>query len=161
MIRAILSAILGYVTMVIVILGGIAATWFGLGNRFAFVDDTNQASLGWSSLQLVSGFAAACLGGWVAARVAAGRANLAIKILTGLILVLGLVSLGMHLAIAPLPLPEGKTIDSLTFTEAAEFARSPVWYDAVIILVGILGIRVGAAVALPARDRSRGDTLTA
>jgi hypothetical protein len=161
MIRAISSAILGYVTMVIVILGGIAATWFGLGNRFAFVDNTNQASLGWSLLQLVSGLVASCLGGWVAARVAASRANLAIKIFTGLILVLGLLSLAMHLAVTPPPLPEGKTIDSLTFTEAAEFARSPVWYDAVIILVGILGIRVGAAIALPARDPSRADTLTA
>lgn len=161
MVRAILSAILGYLTMVIVILGGIAATWFGLGNRFAFVDESNQASLGWCAIQLVSGLVAACLGGWVAARLAAGRANLAIRILTGVILVLGVVSLATHLAVAPPPLPEGKTIDSLTFTEAAGFARYPIWYDVVILLVGVLGIRVGAAVAVPAHDRGRGETPSA
>lgn len=154
MIRASLSALLGYAAMLTVILGGIAATWFGLGNRFAFVGDTNQASLGWSLLQLASGLAAACVGGWLTARVAGDRASLAIKILTAAILVLGLVSLAMHLAITPRPLADGKTIDSLTFTEAAEFARYPVWYDAVIIVIGVLGIRVGAAVALQAGGRA-------
>lgn len=155
MIRALLSAVLGYVVMVIVILGGIAATWFGLGNRFAFVGDTNQASLGWSLLQLASGLAAACVGGWLTARVAGGRASLAIKILTAVILTLGMISLVAHLTIVPPPMPEGKTIDSLTFTEAAEFARYPVWYDAVIILVGVVGIRVGASVALRAGGHTR------
>lgn len=63
MIRALFSALLGYAAMLIVILGGIAATWFGLGNRFAFVGDTDQASSGWSLLQLASGLAAARVGG--------------------------------------------------------------------------------------------------
>lgn len=94
------------------------------------------------------------------ARVAGDRASLAIKILTAAILVLGLVSLAMHLAITPRPLPDGKTIDSLTFTEAAEFARHPVWYDAVIIVIGVLGIRVGAAVALQAGGRTSSQSPT-
>lgn len=144
MVRAFLSAIAGYVIMVFVVVGGIALTWYGLGNRFAFVGDTNEASLGWSLIQLLNGGIAAALGGCAAMYLGQGQGPLASRILLGMVLLLGGVSLAMALQANPPPMPEGKTIDSLTFTEAGQFARSPTWYHFAIVAVGCAGVWIGS-----------------
>lgn len=149
MVRAILSAIAGYVVMVFVVIGGIALTWYGLGNRFAFVGDTNDASLGWSLIQLLNGAFAAALGGYAAMNLGGAKGPLASRILLGMLVLLGLLSLSMALNATPPPMPEGKTIDSLTFTEAGQFARSPTWYHFAIVAVGCAGVWVGSRCCTP------------
>jgi hypothetical protein len=150
MVRAIFSAILGYVLMVVISLVGIAATWFGLGNRFAFIGDTNQASMGWSWIQLGIAFIAAIIAGAVATRVAGPSARLGIAILMAMLIGLGALSLFFALNAAPTPLPEGKTIDTLTFTEAGQYARSPTWYHLAVVVIGSIGLLLGFAQQLPA-----------
>ena len=144
MVRASLSAIAGYVIMVFVVVGGSAVTWYGLGNRFAFVGDTNEASLGWSLLQLLTGGFAAAVGGYAAMYLGRDNGPLASRILLGMVLVLGGLSMLMALQATPQPMPEGKSIDSLTFTEAGQFARSPTWYHFAIVVVGCAGVWIGS-----------------
>jgi hypothetical protein len=158
LIRAILSAVTGYFLMAAICMAGIAATWFGLGNRFAFVGDTNEASLGWSLIQLGVGFVAAWIAGIVATRIAGPQARMGIALLLAIILGLGGL-LWYMTANSPLQaLPEGKSIDTLSFAEAGEYARNPSWYYPAIIGVGCLGILIGFAQQLPsllAEDKSQ------
>jgi hypothetical protein len=147
MIRAIFSAIAGYALMVIVVLSCIAATWFTLGNRFAFEGESRTASLGWSVIQLLAGGLGAIAGGALAAWLAGPKHALAIRILTGMILVLGILNAVLSLGITPPPLPEGKALDSLSFSEAGQYARSPTWYLFAIVIAGVAGIGMGGRLA--------------
>jgi len=149
MIRAILSAILGYAMMVALVISGIAATWYGLGNRFAFEGDTHHASLGWSLIQLGLGFVAAFLASTVAIQAAGPNARLAVGILLSMLFLLGILTFVLAIQATPAALPEGKTIDDLTFVEAGQFAQSPPWYHLAIVIVGCLGVLVAFAVRLP------------
>ena len=147
MIRITLAVILGYVAMVILVVTGIALCWYLLGSTFAFEKGTNQASLGWSLINLFSGLLAAIVGGWVAATIAREKRNFAIKSLLTFIIAFGLFSAMMQLMLPPSVLPEGKTIHDLSFAEAGEYARSPTWYNFTIILVGVFGILIGSKLA--------------
>lgn len=145
--RAAIAIILGYVVMVIVVMLGIAATWFSLGAEFAFDDETFGASTGWSLIMLLAGFIAAIVGGITAAIVAGPQKRpVAIKGLVGLIIALGLLTLIMQLTATPAPIPEGKTIENLTFAEAGQYAVSPTWYNVGIIIVGAAGVIVGSKI---------------
>lgn len=147
MIRAIFSAIAGYFLMVIVVLSCIAATWFTLGNRFAFEGESRTASLGWSVIQLVAGGLGAIAAGALAAWLAGPKHSLAIRILIGMILVLGILNAVLALGVTPPPLPEGKTLDSLNFSEAGQYARSPTWYLFAVVIAGVAGIWMGGRLA--------------
>lgn len=147
MIRAIISALAGYVIMVVFVLLGIVVVWFSLGNRFAFVGDTNMASVGWCLCNLLGGAIAAKISGWATTKMGGDQGVLAVRILIGIVLVLGVLTLAMQFASEPKPLPAGKTIESLTFAEAGQYAVSPTWYNVAIMVVGVVGILGGHSIA--------------
>lgn len=143
--RTVLAVIAGYVVMVAGVLLGIAVIWFSLGAKFAFDGNTAEASIGWSMTMLIAGFMAAVVGGIAAGKVAGEtRRSAATKGLVGLIVVFGMLTVITQLMSAPAPLPEGKTIENLTFTEAGQYARSPTWYNVGIVVVGVAGVIVGS-----------------
>ncbi len=150
MVRAVLSAVLGYFVMVAICMIGIALTWYSFGNRFAFSGDTMLASTPWSLIQLAFGFLAAWMGGSIAIRTAgSSRARQTILILTIAIIGLGLLNLALQLRMTVPPLPEGKTIDTLTFMDAGQYSISPWWFNVAIIFVGIAGLWIALAQHLP------------
>jgi hypothetical protein len=143
--RTVIAVIVGYVVMVLVVMMGIAVTWFTLGAKFAFDGDTIGASTGWSLVMMLAGFIAAIAGGLTAALIAGKARQLgAVKGLVALIVVFGVLTVVMQMMATPLPLPEGKTIENLTFAEAGQYARSPTWYNIGIIVVGVTGVMVGS-----------------
>jgi hypothetical protein len=147
MLRTIASVVLGYVAMVFLVILSIAACWFGLGNEFAFEGESNRASVGWSLIILSGGFAAAIVAGCITAKVAGAKCrSAATKGLVGVILVLGLLSAISSFTMTPTPMPEGKSIRDLTFTEAGQYARSPAWYEFAIIVVGMGGVYLGSRI---------------
>ena len=146
MFRTVVSAILGYVVMVIVVMLGIAGVWFSMGNEFAFEGETVRASVAWSSTMLGVGFFAACLGGVVAAIVGGPRSSNAVNVLIGMVAILGVLTAASQWNLPIQELPEGKVIGELTFFEAGEFARSPNWYNVAIVIVGMIGVWIGGAV---------------
>jgi hypothetical protein len=155
MVRTILSAVAGYVLIVAISIAGVAATWFGLGPRFAFVGETNQASLGWSLLQLGSGLIAAMAAGALTTKLAGKDHAKGLQILLGMLVFLGLLSLVTTSYSNPTELPQGKTVDTLTFSEAGQYARSPLWYLVAIIFVVCAGATIGSRLSLlrkPIRD---------
>jgi hypothetical protein len=54
----------------------------------------------------------------------------------------------------PLPLPDGKTPQNLTFAEAGQYAISPDWYNVAIVVVGLIGAWFGGRLARPAPGQS-------
>ena len=94
---------------------------------------------------LAAGFVAAIVVGIVAS-VVASRANqkrTIIGLLT-LMFILAVITAALQMSAPVVPLPDGKTIGSLTFAEAGQYARSPNWYNIAIIFVGMAGVITGA-----------------
>ncbi|MBX3373166.1 MAG: hypothetical protein KF817_04970 [Phycisphaeraceae bacterium] len=156
MIRAIASAILGYLVMAMLVVAGIGLVWVTMGPGFAFAGESTVASPVWCIVMLGFGLAAAVVGGFVAAAVGGSRRRHATNILLGIVLVLGLVTFAMQLGGEAQPLPDGRRVADLTFVEAGQLAFSPAWYNAGVIVVGLAGvwlgsrIRCGGAPARPA-----------
>ena len=94
MLRAIYSVIVGYIVMALCVGVTLGAAWFALGSDFAHSEGTNEASTGWSVLMLVVGAIGAVIGGLVTASI--GRAAAPVKVLAGIVLVLGLVASVLH-----------------------------------------------------------------
>lgn len=141
MARMILGVVAGYLIMVVVAIGGIGVAWILIGAEGAFQEGSVVASTTWSLVNLVFGFVAALIGG--VAAVAIGKHANTARALAGLVLVLGLILAIAALGEQPEPLPEGKTVAELTFTEAGDVAMSPNWYNFVIPLVGVIGVTIG------------------
>lgn len=142
--RVIVGPILGYIAMVAVVIGCIAATWFSLGPGFAFDNESFSASLGWTITMLVSGFLAAIVGGVVAKLVGGSEyGEKAVLALAGLILVLGIVTIVAQSMSPPVEVPEGLKTSDVSFAEAGQYAKSPTWYNYAIIVVGMAGAIIG------------------
>ena len=93
MLRSILGGIAGYVVMFILIFVMFTALYLGLGADRAFTPGTYQVSVLWIAVSTVLGTIAAIAGGYIAAL--AGKGMTAVKVLAGIILVMGLITVAM------------------------------------------------------------------
>jgi hypothetical protein len=141
MIRSILAAVAGYAALVVVVVAGIGLTWAVVGGSGAFAGEGPEPSAMWMVANLVSGFLAAFAGGWVARKI--GRSQQAVKILAGLIILLGIITA----ITAEAAFAKRKKIDTpvaeMSFMEAGQHARQPGWYNWIIPLVGVAGVWIG------------------
>ena len=127
--RAIVGAILGYAAIVVVVMAGLGLAWTVLGASGSFSGDGPYPSAAWVASALVSGFVAAFIGGLVARKV--GRDAVAVKILVGLMLVLGLwgaVTAEQSYA-KRVERAVDKPVGELSFMEAGMVAKNPAWYN--------------------------------
>ena len=141
MLRSILAAVVGYIAMVVVVLAGIALAWAVLGGSGAFAGEGPKPSTAWIAMNLVGGFLAAFVGSLVALKI--GRSARAVKILIGLLLVLGVVSAVTANSVYEKREPVGKPVAEMSFREAGQHAKQPAWYNWVIPLVGVAGACLG------------------
>jgi hypothetical protein len=141
--RAIVGAIVGYIVIIAIVIGGLFAAWAVLGGSGSFEGDGPYPSSAWNAAALASGFIAAIAGGWVARKL--GRSALGVKILVGLMLVLGLY--GALTAEASYQKRSAEAVakpaSELTFMEAGQVAKNPAWYNWVIPFVGVAGALLG------------------
>jgi len=141
--RSIVGTLAGYVVMIVIVLASIFGTWQALGPAGSFNGEGPYPSTAWVLSNVIFGFLGAYAGGWVARRL--GKSDLAIKMLAGLILALGLYQLvteesayEKRSADAP-----DKPVAELTFMEAGMVARSPLWYLWSIPVIGVAGVWLG------------------
>ena len=122
MLRAILSILLGYVTMAVVVMITFGVSQAILGLERVFAPESYAPSSLWIFLSFVFGFVAAVAGGLVCALVAK-RAQPPM-VLAGLVFALGLL-----LAVFALTsdAPVGVRAADVTFAEAVQNARQPGW----------------------------------
>ena len=72
-----------------------------------------------------------------------GRSSTAVKILVGIVIVLGLYfALTAESAQADRE-PVDKPVAEMSFREAGQHARQPAWYNWVVPLIGVAGVMLG------------------
>jgi hypothetical protein len=144
MVRSIVGAVVGYVVMVVVVVASIAGTWAVLGPAGSFDGEGPYPSTAWTVSNLLFGLLGAVAAGWVALKL--GRSARAVKILVGLILVLGLWSALTAESSYEKRIAEAgidKPVADLTFLEAGRVAKNRAWYNWSIPLVGVAGVLLG------------------
>ncbi len=137
------SVVVGYVAMAALVVAGTGLAWLILGAEAAFRASSQVASAPWSALMCLFGFAAAAVGGCLAAAVGRQDTRTPEQVLAGLVLVLGFALAFMQLGAEPPALPEGRTTAQLTWSEAGRVAVSPTWYNFSIPCIGAAGVLLG------------------
>lgn len=142
--RSILAGILGYVCMVLVVMLGALVQWLILGPVGAFEPDSTIASTNWAVAACISGLIASIVGGVVAARIDRVAPQRGVRILIGIVLVLGILTAVGTMFGEPKKLPAGKELADMEFVEAGQYATSPVWFNWLIPFIGATGAWAGA-----------------
>lgn len=148
MLRTIAAVIAGYVVLFLFTAVSFSLFYMATGPAFAYEPGSSVASTGWMSGAIVLSLIAAALGGWTAARI--GRSFRPAIGLAALVLVLGLVSAVMLRGVTR-NLPEGRTIESLSVMEVAQYTTQPDWYNFAIPFVGVIGVLAGGTLAVRRR----------
>ena len=138
MLRNILGAIAGYVVMFFFIFLTFSAAYLLMGADTAFGPGGYDVTMTWILVSTVLGFIAALVAGYVAAAI--GRSGTAVKILAGIVLVLGLLTAVM-VAMSPKP-ADPRTADTPNM-EAMTRAQTPLWVAILNPLIGVAGVLVG------------------
>lgn len=154
--RSILATVAGYVVMTGVIMASLALTVGGLGKDFMFEPDSLEPKASWMALNVVLSLVAAVLGGFVAALVARRADRKPVKVLAGILLVLGL---GMAIARVMQPPPDTAILEEaraegreLSAFELASEAKQPVWYAFLLPFLGAGGVLLGGRMWTPTGD---------
>ena len=142
--RNILAVIVAYIAMVAITIASLGATWAVLGAAGSFAGDGPYPSIAWLVSNVIFGFLAALAGGCIARKI--GRSDLAVKLLVGAILLLGLYgaltaesSYQKRVEAAGIDKP----VAELTFLEAGAVAKNPTWFLWTIPLIGAAGALLG------------------
>ena len=141
MVRNILAAIGGYVVMIVIVLAGLGLAWGVLGGEGAFDGQGPFPSTVWLGINLVTGFVAALAAGLAARKM--GRSAAAVKILIGLLVAFGILSAIMAEGQYAKRDPVERPVAEMSFLEAGQHAKQPVWYNWAIPLIGVAGVWLG------------------
>ena len=138
MLRSILGAIAGYVILVLVIFLLFTVAYLALGADGAFNPGGYDVSMTWIVVSFVLGFIAAVIAGYLAAIIGSG--STAVKILAGIILVLGIVS---AVSVSMTPASADPRTAETPNLEAMTKAQTPLWVALLNPVIGIAGVLVG------------------
>ena len=139
MVRKILGAVAGYLTMALFVGLTFAAAFAALGMDGAFRPGSWVPSGTWLVISFVLGFAGAILGGLVCVLIAGGR--FPAKVLAAIVAVVGL---GMAVPVLMSDAPAEERPAVATAAEAASKARQPAWVALLNPFLGAGGILLGS-----------------
>ena len=138
MIRTIAGVVLGYIAMALLVFLLFSAAYLALGTDNVFLPGSYQVSLLWVALSIVVSFAAALVGGYVAAAVS--RGTRAALVLACIVLILGVI-----VAIPALGQPDpGPRAGDVGNIAAMMSARLPSWLLFLNPVIQAVGILVGS-----------------
>jgi len=133
------GVILGYLSMVVVVMVSFTGLYQVLGADGAFAAGSYDISTTWAVSSLVLSLVAALVGGFVCARIAGTRA--AVTTLAALVLVLGLL-LSIPSFTAGDPLMAARAGDVGNW-EAMQNAIQPAWIAVLTPILGAIGVMMG------------------
>ena len=138
MLRSILAAIAGYIVIFISIMVLMSVAWMVLGANGAFQPGSYEVTGTWIVATIILSLAAAVAGGFVCKAI--GRTDLSVKILIGVVIVLGVISvfyeMGMERAAGVRP-------DDIPMFEAMTNGIQPVWLSWLNPILGAVGVFYG------------------
>lgn len=143
--RAILSVVVGYVTMFAAIFLTFSGLYLLLGQDLSFRPGGYEPSVLWTVVSFALGIGAAVLGGLVCARIA--RTATPPKVLAGVVLVIGLLSAVPVVTAAETP-AEVRT-GEVGNLDAMMKAKQPAWVAVANPFVGLAGVLLGARLLRP------------
>lgn len=139
--RAVAAVVVGFAAMGVAVFASQLAASLIMGVDRTYRPESYDVSALWISVSFALGLAAAIVGGLVSALVAM-RGSRAPMILAGLVLVVGLLMAIPVLTATPAE-PEARTSD-ISFLDAAQKARQPVFVALFNPLIGAAGVLLGA-----------------
>ncbi len=140
--RAIASVIVGYVVMALFVFVSFTLAYVLMGADRAYQPGVYDVSMLWIVIAIVLTVVAAIVGGYVAASIA--KTSTPIKVLIGLVLVLGFVSVFMAQGGADADRPTVRDTNP-TVWEAMSASRQPMWIALLNPLLAVGGILYGAS----------------
>ncbi len=143
--RAIVSVVVGYVTMFATIFLAFSGLYLLLGQDRSFQPGSYEPSALWTAVSFALGAGAAVLGGVVCAGIA--RTATPPKVLAGVVLVIGLLSAAPVLMAASTP-AEART-GEVGNLDAMMRAKQPAWVALANPFVGLAGVLLGARLRRP------------
>jgi uncharacterized membrane protein YeaQ/YmgE (transglycosylase-associated protein family) len=117
-----------------------------MGQDGAFQEGTTEVTALWIITSVVLSIIGALIGGVLAALISRGRSQTPVRILAGVVLVLGLASAAVQLA-KPEPDPNAEPPGEISTMEAMSQARQPTWVAFANPVVGVVGVLAGGALA--------------
>ena len=141
MVRFLTAIVLGYLVMVLVVVGVFTAAYPLVGIDRLFEPGTYQAARGWILLSFAVGLVAAMTAGSLCARVAPGTG--APLWLAAIVLVLGGL-MAIPVVMSASTSRGGVRPAQITMADAMAHAEQPVWVALLNPLVGAAGILIGA-----------------
>jgi hypothetical protein len=153
MLRCILAIVLGYAVMAVLVMVAFLVV-IKLAPDFAYVAGRCEASLGFCLFGLLASAIAAVIGGVVASVVARG-ALWPVKVLAGLIVILGLLSSIQQMRRDP-PNVTTEEVTRMGTMERALKSVQPTWYALLMPFVGGAGVFAGGAVRNRRKHRTGG-----
>ena len=138
--RSIIGVVVGYVALFVVLFCVLTAAYLGMGADRAFSPGSFRPSTLWIVVEIVVGFVAAAIGGWLCVTIARKRG--AVTALAIVILVLG--ALSAIPAVRAAGVPEAVREGGLSNMQAMMKARPPVWMAFFNPVLGAVGALVGS-----------------
>ena len=144
MIRNLIAGAVGWLVMVAAMVVLFSVAYLAMGTEGAFKVGSLQVSGAWMALNLFIGLGAALLGGLTCERIA--NTDFGIKVLVGVILVLGIFQLIQHsfLGAAPETL---ERVGEVSVWDAGLVAVVPGWAYWINPLVHVAGVLIGRRLA--------------
>lgn len=139
MVRAIVSVVVGYVTMFAAIFLAFSGLYLLMGQELSFRPGSYEPSVLWTVVSFALGAGAAVLGGFVCASIA--RKATPPKVLAGVVLVIGLLS-ALPVLLASTTPPEART-GEVGNLDAMMKAKQPAWVAVANPFVGLAGVLLG------------------
>jgi len=141
--RAIAGVIVGYVVIFVWVMVTMAVALMVLGRSFVYEQGTLEVTGGWSLVAIALGGVGAILGGFVTALIAPSPRRTPVKVLAGILLVLGLGIAVLHVLVDDPTAEPPKPAAEMNMFEAASESIAPTWYNFAIPVMGCVGVLIG------------------
>lgn len=139
MLRAVAGVIVGYVVMVILVMGSLITAGVSMTQDQMFKPGTFEPSGAWIAMSLITGTIAAVVGGLVCVLVA-GRRKPAVA-LAVVVALLGALSAVFTIMNTPAPKERSGEVSMM---EIQQNTRSPAWVAIAFPIIGVVGVLIGS-----------------
>lgn len=149
MLRSIIAVVVTYIAMAVLIGVAFAGMWFGLGPDRLLQPGSYQGSIVITILAPLLTIMGGLFGGWMCAKI--GRSTTSVKVLAGIVLVLGLI---MAYFTLQKPYPADPRPAGMTVMQIMEIGREPTWFAIANPIIGAAAVLVGGLLlAAPRKPR--------